>query len=859
MEIQHGRKNFHHPNIGKEIIIHVVSWFSVPSVNSVSSVSSRFPQLRVDPGIVTTLFGKRSILVKVPDRTVTEFTSLIIIVGFSKESRGGLPDFFENSTISQFQNLFKKTPHPFGEKSVMRNARVLPLLAMLLIMALPAAKIPAGDRTLDALPFGEFPPAGDSLFPSSPDSLFFAGAAKKDDGLLGFQITSEKNTVKSGTPTRLLLILDHKPGAYSYWTNPGGPGVATKVKWTLPPGFSVSGPEWPTPQQYENGGMTFYVYKGKVALVYTLNPPEHLEEGADVEIKGEIDTQVCTTRSCMPLKKSASAKMVAAAPAKGSPENPSGTSGELSSDKAGDSVAAALAALPLPPRKWRFEAADFDGELVLDMHPEDDSNDDPGALYFFDSTAKPFVDSQKAQKAEKVDGKWRLRLPRLPGPPREGENLTGIVTAENGWLKGENAPAAFALNLPINCEGAGIPPGAELAVERRAWVLLGFAFLGGLLLNVMPCVFPVIGLKIMGFAKQAHKERRAVFLHGLAYTAGVLICFWTLSFLVITMGRGWGAQLQSDWFLFALCYIFIIMSMNMAGVFDIGTGVSSAGQSLSGSEGLKRSFFTGLLATLTSTPCSAPFLGTALAYALSLPPLMSLGVFTVMGLGFSLPYLALSMFPNWLKKLPKPGPWMDTFRQAMCFPLFATTAYLFWTMEAMMEEWRFLMLLFGLVLTAMACWLYGKMQKAELRRPRMAKWLFGCAVAALAVGVYLGMPKASDDLKWEEWSPETVAMLRNEGRPVFIDFTARWCATCQVNKRVYSNDELRGLIKDKNVALLKADWTQYDERITSTLRNEFDKAAVPVNVLYAPGTQKAQVLPDILTVENVGSVLRTLP
>ncbi len=760
----------------------------------------------------------------------------------------------------------------------MRNARALLLLVMTLAMTLPAVQAPAGDRTFDALPFGEFPPAGDTLFPSSPDSLFFAGAAKKDDGLLSFQITPEKNTVRPGTPARILLVLDHKPGAYSYWTNPGGPGVATKVKWTLPPGFTVSGPEWPTPQQYENGGMTFYVYKGKVALVYTLNPPALLEEGTDVEIRGDVDTQVCTIRSCMPMKKSATTKLVAAtaemavAPdpsaniseniGENAPENSPAAStnlGDNSSDKGNASVAAALAALPLPPQKWRFEAADFDGELILDMLPEEDCNTEPGALYFFDSTAKPFVDSQKVQKAEKIDGKWRLRLPRLPGPPREGENLTGIVTAENGWLKGENAPAAFAINLPIASEGSGLPPGAELAVERRAWVLLAFAFLGGLLLNVMPCVFPVIGLKIMGFAKQAHKERRAVFLHGLAYTAGVLICFWTLSFLVITMGRGWGAQLQSDWFLFAMCYIFIIMSMNMAGVFDIGTGVSSAGQSLSGSEGLKRSFFTGLLATLTSTPCSAPFLGTALAYALSLPPLLSLGVFTVMGVGFSLPYLALSLFPNWLKKLPKPGPWMDTFRQAMCFPLFATTAYLFWTMEAMMEEWRFLMLLFGLVLTAMACWLYGKKQRAELRRPRMARLLFMSAIATLAVGVYLGMPKGADELKWEEWSPETVAMLRNEGRPVYIDFTARWCATCQVNKRVYSDDELRGLIKDKNVALLKADWTQYDERITSTLRNEFDKAAVPVNVLYAPGTQKAQVLPDILTVENVGSVLRTLP
>jgi thiol:disulfide interchange protein len=411
----------------------------------------------------------------------------------------------------------------------------------------------------------------------------------------------------------------------------------------------------------------------------------------------------------------------------------------------------------------------------------------------------------------------------------------------------------------VAAEGADRPPGVLRPVRQDVYLVLVFAFLGGLLLNVMPCVFPVIGLKIMGFAKQAHKDRRAIFIHGLAYTAGVLICFWTLSFLVITMGRGWGAQLQSEWFLFALCHVFVIMSMNMAGVFDIGASAAQAGQAAAAHEGVKRSFLTGLLATITSTPCSAPFLGTALAYALSLPALLSLGVFTLMGLGFAFPYLALSLFPNWLKKLPKPGQWMDTFRQAMCFPLFATTAYLFWTMEAMMGEWQFLMLLFGLVLTAMACWLYGRSQRAGARSRRAGRTVLSLAGVSLLAGLWLGMPRGSSELQWQEWSPEAVSRLREEGRPVYVDFTARWCATCQVNKRVYLDQAVVDLIKSKNVALLKADWTLYDERITSTLKNEFNKAAVPVTVLYAPGKRRASVLPDILTSGNVGEALATLP
>ena len=676
-----------------------------------------------------------------------------------------------------------------------------------------------------------------------PDSGF-PEFEQKEKPLLQATAAPEFDVIAPGVPFKLLLTLDHAHGYYSYWRNPGGPGVGTSVEWILPLGFSISAPQWPAPERYENSGMVSYIYKGKVTVVYTVIPSREIPVGETFLLEGKLATQVCTPRSCNPLRQDISVSLASGDRPEG--ENPA--------------VDQAEAALPPPPKAWRFEAMELGEELVVAMYPAIGSNPSPEGLYFFDDgLPQPLVDSQKPQALEKDGGVWWLRIPRVPGPSRVGERLDGVLYAENGWLEGDAALTGFEIDLPIAADAAGRPPGLQRAVSQETWLLLVFAFLGGLLLNVMPCVFPVIGLKIMGFAKQAHKDRRAIFLHGLAYTAGVLICFWTLSFLVITMGRGWGAQLQSDWFMFALCHIFMIMSMNMAGVFEVGVSVAGAGQALNGREGVKRSFFTGLLATITSTPCSAPFLGTALAYALSLPPLLSLGVFTLMGLGFSFPYLALSLFPSWLKKLPKPGPWMETFRQAMCFPLFATTAYLFWTMEAMIGEWRFLMLLFGLVMTAMACWLYGKHQKSQTKRPRAARVLMGSAVLALACGLWLGMPRASNDLPWEEWSPETVSRLREEGRPVYVDFTARWCATCQLNKRVYQNPELADLLRNKNVALLKADWTQYDDRITSTLKNEFNKAAVPVTVVYAPGERRASVLPDILTVENVSEVIGSLP
>ncbi len=424
---------------------------------------------------------------------------------------------------------------------------------------------------LIALLFAAHAVAGDLRFqpPSSPLNFgdfsanddIFGNIGRGDPELLTVSLTPESGTIAAGTPFRLILALSHHGDGYTYWTNPGGPGVGTRVKWTLPEGFTVSEPEWPTPERYANGGMNFYIYKGKASLVYTVTPPAELRPGEKLTFKGEVDAQVCTPRSCVPTRLPVEAEVLAA-------EVPGAVSPVAKS---------AVAALPGEARGWRFEAADADGALVIALRPLDGANPEPGEIHFFDSRSNPFVDSQLAQRLEQAEGALWLRLPRLPGPARAGENLIGHIRAENGWLAGGENPGSFRIDLPVAAEGEGLPPGLQPAVERRVWALFAFAFLGGLLLNVMPCVFPVIGLKIMGFAKQAHRERRTVFLHGLAYTGGVLLCFWALALVVITMGRGWGAQLQSEWFLFALCHIFLIMSMNMAGVFEVGAGVAGAG------------------------------------------------------------------------------------------------------------------------------------------------------------------------------------------------------------------------------------------------------------------------------------------
>lgn len=719
----------------------------------------------------------------------------------------------------------------------MKSSKYIRALCLPVFFIALAIVSPSSARTGD---FG----LGDLGFGLGSENAKFPDLGLSEKPLLTAKLVSESAYFKPGNPFTLLVNLNHQAGAYSYWHNPGGPGVGTSITWNLPEGFSVSEPSWPLPQRHENAGIVSYVYKGSVNLVFSVTPPESYEVGKPVTIAGEVHAQACTPKTCHPMRLPIRAQLTAASDAPPPIEE----------------VAKAKRRLPGLPKDWSLHASEEAGEYVITLKPEAGANRDIQSIYFYDRSEPHWlIDAQLPQRLEKGPDAWRLHLP-MRSEPGTSDRLSGILVADVPWLNqgGDDAnPVALSVSLSLPTErrhAAGAAP-----ADRNAPLLLLFAFLGGLLLNIMPCVFPVIGLKIMGFAKQAHKERRSVFLHGLSYASGVLICFWTLAFLVITMGRGWGAQLQSDWFMFALCHLFMIMSLNLAGVFEVGTSVAGAGQSLNRNEGLKRSFFTGLLATITSTPCSAPFLGTALAYALSLPAVLSLGVFTLMGLGFSFPYLALSLFPAWLKKLPKPGPWMDTFRQAMCFPLFATTAYMLWTMEGMIDEWRFLMLLFGLVLTATACWLYGKSQKSRAKSPRIGRAVFVMAVAAFAGGLWLGLPKTDTQLEWRDWSPELVSRLREEGRPVYVDFTARWCATCQVNKRVYQDEDLVKLLLDKNVALLKADWTLYDERITSTLKNEFDKAAVPVTVVYLPGQKHGRLLPEILTSANVVEAINGMP
>ncbi len=391
--------------------------------------------------------------------------------------------------------------------------------------------------------------------------------------------------------------------------------------------------------------------------------------------------------------------------------------------------------------------------------------------------------------------------------------------------------------------------------QRSFGFYLFAAFLGGLILNIMPCVFPVLGIKIMGVARQAGDDKRHIVLHGLAYTAGILLCFMVLGGVVVSLGKSWGFQLQSPAFIYALAAFFLVFGLNMAGVFEIGASAVGVGADLQARHGLSGSFFTGLLAVVVATPCSAPFLGTALAFAVGLPVGQALLMFAMIGLGLAAPFLLLSFAPGLVAALPRPGAWMESFKQGMSFLLFGTTCYMLWVLTGMIEGLPLLFGFFGLVVIALACWVYGRW--CPLHRKSGVRLTGGLVAAAfLVAGLWLGWPRPEQ--RWEEWSPERVSELRKEGVPVYIDFTAKWCFTCQVNKRVYKSRQIQGQIEGKKIALLRADWTNEDPLITDALA-ALGKAAVPVNVLYVPGRDEPVILSELLTEGGVLEAFSEVP
>jgi thiol:disulfide interchange protein DsbD len=676
-------------------------------------------------------------------------------------------------------------------------------------------------------------------------------------------LVTAETAIVPGKPVQVALRLVHDEHWHTYWLNPGT-GLVTTIAWTLPPGWKASEIQWPAPKALKDrtGTIVGNGYEGDLLLPITLTPPTDLAPGASITLKASAEWLMCED-VCMPGDAKVSLTLPVSASAAPDPAF-------------GARLAAVVANLPRADAAWKLSATRDAKNVTLTVTA---AATNPAAVlpdlrFFADDNYVAYELPQIVTAA--ANSSFVLTLPISPDAPKDTAKLAGVLTSSNGWradgsLPGLRVDLAFATTAPAPVQTSASAPAAPLvnattAAPAAPVSLLGtlfLAFVGGLILNLMPCVFPVLGIKILGFVNQAGQDKKKVILHGLVFALGVLLSFWTLATVLAVLRAGgdqlgWGFQLQSPLFVFALAAVMLIFAMNMSGVFEFGLSATGVGSDLQMKSGFAGSFFTGVLATVVATPCSAPFLAPALGAALTLSTVESFAVFTAIAIGLAGPYLLLSIFPAAVKILPRPGAWMETFKQFMAFPLYATVAYLTWVLAGQTTENGSLMALFGLVLIALGVWFYGR-YNAPGTKP--GKVRFGTVTSALvfAVGVWTGWPEdiasktaaaqaaGAPEVVWEKWSPETVTKLRAEGKTIYVDFTARWCATCQTNKKiVFHSDAVLRAFAAKKIVTLRADWTNKDPAITTELA-KYQRSAVPFNVIWQPGKTEPVILPELLT------------
>jgi len=644
---------------------------------------------------------------------------------------------------------------------------------------------------------------------------------------------------------------------HTYWRNPGDAGQATTLDWRLPSGWQAGQIIWPTPKRLPLGTLMNYGYEGEVLLPVSITVPADAKPGQRISLKAEAGFLVCKD-ICIPEQASLTADVVVAS---GAPKIDATAAKAIS-----DTLTAAPKLSGLKAVMTRDQ-----GMVKLSITGAPLAGGDfPDAYFFaFDST---LLDHARPQTIERGPAGLTLTLPagygfkKGPAPAI----LAGVIDLGSAAYE-IDAKAGEPL---AGAAGLGVPTATDKAPEAMSLPLaVLFAFLGGLILNLMPCVFPILSMKAAALTAHGgeHSDSRG---QGLAFLAGVVATFLGLAGALIAAKAagaavGWGFQLQSPPVVAALCLVMLLTALNLSGLFEVGASLQGAAgaSSLAARSGLAGAFFTGVLAVVVAAPCTAPFMAGAIGFALTQGTAAALLIFLFLGLGLAAPFTALAFSPGLTRRLPRPGPWMERLKQALAFPLYGTAAWLAWVFALQAGTNALAFLFAAAVAVAFAGWLYGLAQRASLAggKPRLSLVLALISVAGAGALIYaaakLPSPTAApvaeeaSELPSEPFSPDRLAALRTEGRPVLINFTAAWCITCQVNDRAaLSRPAVAELIKSTNAVYMVGDWTNRDGVIAKALAEQ-GRAGVPLYLVYGVGGRAPVVLPQLLT---EGAVIEAL-
>ena len=681
------------------------------------------------------------------------------------------------------------------------------------------------------------------------------------------------------------------PGWHTYWRNPGDAGQATSLTWTLPAGWTAGDIVWPAPERYIAGPLMNYVFSDEVYLPVPITVPADAKVGDKVTLKAAADWLVCKD-VCVPEDATLSIDVpVVAAPSM--------------DPTVGKAISDTLAAAPKPAGLKATFSADAT-TVRVSITGDGVKGVDVSHAYFFPYNGA-VIDQIKAQQAERgpegltmllapgydfqhgkppatLDGVIELspghgfEVSATPGAPLADAAGTAppVVATDAGKGGGQAAADNKTASLLFPAAGGiallGGPAPKPVPVALALPVAIAFALLGGVILNLMPCVFPVLSMKAAALARHVEAPGRAR-AEGVAFLIGCVLTFIILAAVLIAAQKagqsvGWGFQLQSPGMVAVLCLIMLAVGLNLSGVFEIGLSAQGVGQGLAGRSDMIGAFFTGVLAVVVAAPCSAPFMASAIGWALLQPPVAALSVFAALGVGLALPFVAVSFAPALFKLLPRPGVWMDIFRKVLAFPMYGAAAWLAWVFVLEAGDAALPFLFAAAVALGFAAFLWGVSQhglKPWLSRALAVVALIAVVPLSFAGAKMSATPVASAatpttgpvaGVPTEPWSPDKVAAIRASGKPVFVDFTAAWCVTCQVNERTaLATSAVADAFKKTGAVYLKADWTNRNPDIAKALA-AVGRSGVPLYLLYdAGGTGDPKILPQLLTSGGVVEAL----